>query len=125
MIFQIFDFGGFSVCHLLDLSVSGTFWAPISEPRGSHLVPLPPTVSLLGSPLVPFGFLLASFWLPLVPIGSLVAPFGHPFLLKRHTYLDLYGATCRIRRAAGSDHKSIAVVSSDVFKESEGLSDPL
>ena len=78
MILQLFDSWGFCVCPLLDLSVSWSLCAPILEPRGSRLVPLPPTCGSFGIPFDPFGLPLVQFWLPLAPFGSLWLPFGFP-----------------------------------------------
>ena len=82
--FQISDFLGVRVSHLLEFLFSGTLWAPIFEPRGSHLIPLPPICSLLGSfwsllldPFLDlFGYHLAPFGSVWFPFGFLVAPFG-------------------------------------------------
>ena len=88
MIFQLFGFWGVRVWHLLDFSVSGTLWSPISEPRGSNLVLLAAICLLLGFPLFPFGSLWLAFgslWLSfasqLVPLGSLLASLWHLFCL--------------------------------------------
>ena len=36
MIFQLFEFGGFCVCHLPDFSVSWSLWAPNPEEPSEH-----------------------------------------------------------------------------------------
>ena len=81
--FSTFDFGGFSVSHLLDIFVSWSLWAPLLEFRGFLLVPLPPIYSVLESALAPlasFWLPFDSLWLPLAPFGFLWAPFGSLWL---------------------------------------------
>ena len=86
MIFQLFDFWGVCVSHLLDLFVSWSFGVPTLELQGSILVLLLPIFPFWGplwSLWLPLGFLLVPvgfLWLPfgslLAPFGSLLAPFG-------------------------------------------------
>ena len=88
--FTFHDFLNFSTfCDFVfvtfSISISGTLWAPILEPRGSHLVRLR-FVYLMGFLLVPFGSLFGSsdslwfrvvpFWFPCSTFGFLPDTFG-------------------------------------------------